>query len=82
MRGAGYYAGPPEVTVHWLGVVAEYRRRGIGTRLLQAAETWSVTRGARAAGFSTYIGAPAAVSFYEQRMGYTRQAVYLHKPLA
>jgi hypothetical protein len=25
---------------------------------------------------------PAAVSFYEQHMGYARQAVYLRKPLA
>ncbi len=70
------------LTVHWLGVAAGYRRQGIGTRLLQAAETWAISRGAQVAGFSTYLGAPAPLSFYEGRMGYARQAVFLRKALA
>ncbi len=67
----------PRLTVHWLGAADGYRRQGIG-RLLQVAETWSISVGARAAGFSTYIGAPGTVSFYERTMGYARQAVYFH----
>lgn len=69
------------LTVHWLGVTAAYRRRGLGSRLLQAAEAWAIARGARAAGFSTFSGAAAAITFYEQRMGYQRQAVFLYKSL-
>lgn len=72
----------PRLMLYWLGVADGYRRQGIGRRLLQAAETWSISRGARAAGFSTYIGAPGPVSFYERTMGYARQAVYLRKSLA
>lgn len=67
------------LTVHWLGVAAGCRRQGTGTRLLQAAETWALSRGARAAGFSTHIGLPGPVCFHERHMGYTRQAIYLHK---
>jgi GNAT superfamily N-acetyltransferase len=74
--------GVARLSVHWLGVADGYRRQGVGARLLQAAEAWSIPRGARAAGFSTYLGAPATVAFYERRMGYTQHAVYLRKSLA
>ena len=70
------------LTVHWLGVAATHRRRGVASRLLQSADTWGIAQGARAAGFSAFIGASTAISFYEQRMGYRRQAVHLHKPLS
>jgi GNAT superfamily N-acetyltransferase len=73
---------PPRAGDGGVGVAEGYRRQGIGRRLLQAAETWSISRGARAAGFSTYIGAPGTVAFYERTMGYARQAVYLQKSLA
>jgi GNAT superfamily N-acetyltransferase len=69
------------LTVHWLGVADGYRRQAVGTRLLEAAEAWSVSRGASAAGFSTYLGALATVTFYERRMGYSQHAVYLRKSL-
>jgi GNAT superfamily N-acetyltransferase len=68
------------LTVHWLGVVEDYRQRGIGRRLLAAAEGWAVSRGAQVAGFNTDLGARSAVPFYE-RLGYVQQAVYLRKRL-
>jgi GNAT superfamily N-acetyltransferase len=67
--------------VHWLGIADGYRRQGIGTRLLETAQTWAISRGVRAAGFSTYLGAAAPLCFY-QRRGYARQAVYFRKSLA
>jgi GNAT superfamily N-acetyltransferase len=73
--------GRIRLTLHWLGVLTEFRRRGIGRRLLQSAEDWGRQQGAERAGFSTYLGSPLSVPFYEDRMGYQRHGVYLTKRL-
>jgi GNAT superfamily N-acetyltransferase len=63
-------------------VVAEtHRRRGVGTLLMAAAEEWGRQQGATVAVTDTNLRSEMSVPFYEQRMGYARQAVILRKPL-
>ena len=57
-----------EITV--LAVAAAYRRRGIGTRLMEVAETWARGRGAVLATVDTYVGSCLSVPFYLNRMRY------------
>lgn len=58
-----------------------YWRHGIGKRLMEVAEEWGRSKGAAIALLDTYIDSPVSVSFYEQRMGYQRQALYFRKVL-
>jgi GNAT superfamily N-acetyltransferase len=53
-------------------VQAAYRRRGVGTRLLEAVEAWGRANGATLISLDTFIESPLSVPFYEQRMGYQR----------
>jgi GNAT superfamily N-acetyltransferase len=65
-----------------LAVVEGYRRKGVGTALMEAAETWGRQKGAEVAVTDTNLSSPLSVPFYENRMGYDRQAVILRKTLA
>jgi GNAT superfamily N-acetyltransferase len=56
-------------------------RHGIGTALLEAAESWGRDRGADVVRLDTYAEGPVAVPFYERRMGYQRRAILFQKPL-
>ncbi|MFL6053433.1 MAG: GNAT family N-acetyltransferase [Actinoallomurus sp.] len=69
------------LVINALAVVEEYRRRGVGTALMEAAETWGRRRGAAVAVTDTNLSSPLSVPFYENRMGYQRQAVILRKTL-
>ena len=60
---------------------AFWRRRGVATRLVEAAEEWGRSRGATVAICDTHIGSPVSVPFWEERMGYRRRAVIFRKPL-
>lgn len=64
-----------------LVVAAGSRRQGTGTALLTAAEDWGRARGATVAVTDTNLRSPLSVPFYENRMGYERQAVVLRRPL-
>jgi GNAT superfamily N-acetyltransferase len=67
------------INVLWTGEA--FRRMGVATRLVEAAENWGRSRGAVVAVCDTYITSPLSVPFWEARMGYERRAVVLRKPL-
>lgn len=69
------------LVVNALAVVEEYRRKGVGTALMEAAETWGRQRGAVVTVTDTNLSSSLSVPFYEDRMGYRRQAVILRKTL-
>jgi GNAT superfamily N-acetyltransferase len=73
--------GRVRLSVDALGVLATYRRRGIGARLLTAAEEWGRARGAVRAVLTTYHASPLSVPFYEQGMGYERRSIVFEKRL-
>jgi GNAT superfamily N-acetyltransferase len=56
-------------------------RQGIGTSLLDAAETWGREHGAAVVRLDTYADGPVAVPFYERHMGYRRRAIIFEKQL-
>ncbi len=73
--------GLVRVIIQALVVQEAYRRQGIGTRLMEAAEAWARGRGAVIALLDTYVESPLSVPFYERHMGYSRRAVRFRKEL-
>jgi GNAT superfamily N-acetyltransferase len=69
------------LVVNLLAVTEGYRRRGVGTALMEAAEEWGRSEGAVLAVTDTNLRSPLSVPFYTERMGYRRQAVLLRKAL-
>ena len=69
-----------EITI--LAVVETYRRRGIGTRLMAAAEEWARGRGAVLATVDTYVGSYLSIPFYLNRMHYDLQSMRFLKRLS
>jgi GNAT superfamily N-acetyltransferase len=67
--------------VQLLAVSAPYRRTGVGTALMLAAEAWARQHGALIVSLDTYAENPTSVPFYESRMGYARRAVIFRKEL-
>jgi GNAT superfamily N-acetyltransferase len=69
----------------FIGVVETadaYKRMGVATRLVEAAEEWGRSQGAVVAVCDTYIDSPLSVPFWEERMGYTRRSIIFRKPLS
>jgi ribosomal protein S18 acetylase RimI-like enzyme len=64
-----------------LGVAETHRGRGVGSRLLQAAEEWLGGRGVEILMLDTGWRNEEAIRFYEQRMGYRRIGLILIKEL-
>ena len=62
-------------------IVDGQRRQGIGTVLLDRAESWGRDKGARVARLGTYARSPVAVPFYEKHAGYSRRAIIFQKVL-
>jgi GNAT superfamily N-acetyltransferase len=73
--------GQLRVFVNALAVQAAYRRRGVGTRLLEAVEGWGRQQGATLISLDTFIDSPLSVPFYQRRMGYQRRAIIFQKRL-
>jgi GNAT superfamily N-acetyltransferase len=86
----------PDETAHWqgqrdlsevrlfinfVGTADAYKRQGVATRLVQAAEEWGREQGAVVALCDTFIESPLSVPFWEQRMGYDRRAIIFRKRL-
>lgn len=68
MRGDGESALP---VIHWLMVLPEWRRRGVGRLLLATLETACWDAGHRKIGLETHAAWTAAVEFY-RTMGYVQ----------
>ncbi len=73
--------GETRLHIEYLATAAASRRRGVGTRLVEAAEAWGRSVGATIAETPTYHGSPLSVPFWEERMGYQEPSVNLRKPL-
>jgi GNAT superfamily N-acetyltransferase len=73
--------GKIRLFVEALGVEAAYQRRGIATRLMEAAEQWGRDRGALLVSLDTWSGSPSSIPFYERRMGYHRASIVFEKRL-
>lgn len=73
--------GRTRLVVNLLAVAEGYRRRGVGTGLMEAAEEWGRSKGADVVVTDTNLSSPLSVPFYEDRMGFTRQAVILRRVL-
>jgi GNAT superfamily N-acetyltransferase len=69
------------LVVDTLVVERQQWRRGTGTMLLEAAESWGRARGAQVARLDTYAQGPVSVPFYEQHMGYQRRSIIFQKRL-
>lgn len=67
--------------INFVGTADRYKRQGVATLLVQAAERWGHAHGASVAICDTFIGSPLSMPFWEQRMGYERQSVIFRKPL-
>jgi GNAT superfamily N-acetyltransferase len=67
--------------IEYLATAPDSRRRGVGTLLVEAAETWGRDAGASIAETSAYHGSALSVPFWEERMGYEERSVNLQKDL-
>ncbi|MGL4648338.1 MAG: GNAT family N-acetyltransferase, partial [Caldilineaceae bacterium] len=85
-------AGVREVYLHRLGVLPAWRRRGIATGLMDAAEQWASDSGFESVALGVRVALPANRHFYEARgyrvseftahAGYARStAIIMRKPL-
>jgi len=71
----------PRLFINFVGTADTYKRMGVATQLVEAAETWGRLKGAVVAVCDTYIDSPLSVPFWEERMGYSRRAIIFRKPL-
>ena len=67
--------------VNALEVAQRFRRRGVASALVGAAEAWARDAGAELIATSTWIDGPLALPFWERRMGYRRRSLELEKRL-
>jgi ribosomal protein S18 acetylase RimI-like enzyme len=62
-----------------IGVLADMRDRGIGTRLMTAAEAWAFERGAEFMFLQTHVANGDAIRFYQERHGWRTTGLVLMK---
>jgi ribosomal protein S18 acetylase RimI-like enzyme len=67
--------------IEYLVTSAGYRRQGVGSRLVRAAEEWGRAAGADRAETTAFRGSPLSVPFWEDRMGYEERSINLRKRL-
>jgi ribosomal protein S18 acetylase RimI-like enzyme len=72
----------PRRRVHVDGLIVDraHRRRGIGRRLMDAANSWARLQGAEELVLTAWIGNPGARDFY-QRLGYRVLSEVLQKEI-
>jgi GNAT superfamily N-acetyltransferase len=73
--------GETRLRIEYLAIDEAWRRQGVGTRLVETAEGWGRSAGAKIAETSTYYRSPLSIPFWEQRMGYEELSVNLRKQL-
>ncbi|MBA2295658.1 MAG: GNAT family N-acetyltransferase [Actinobacteria bacterium] len=71
----------PRLFIGFVQTSDRFKRMGVATHLVEAAEEWGRQNGAKVATCDTYIDSPMSVPFWEKRMGYTRRAIVLRKQL-
>jgi GNAT superfamily N-acetyltransferase len=71
----------PRLFIGFVQTADRFKRSGVATSLVEAAEQWGREQGAAVAICDTYIDSPLSVPFWEKRMGYERRAVILRKRL-
>jgi GNAT superfamily N-acetyltransferase len=67
--------------INFVGTADAYKRQGVATTLVLAAEEWGRERGAVVSVCDTFIESPLSVPFWEQRMGYKPRAIIFRKRL-
>jgi GNAT superfamily N-acetyltransferase len=67
--------------IDYLATAAASRRAGIGTRLVEAAESWGRRVGATIAETTAFRGSALSIPFWEDRMGYEELPMSLEKRL-
>jgi GNAT superfamily N-acetyltransferase len=70
----------PRVYVNHLRVDPAFRRRGVGSSLMQAVERWARASDAASAALDTFVDSPLSVPFYEA-VGYKRTSIVFEKDL-
>lgn len=73
--------GQPRLLINFVVTADAFKRQGVATRLVGAAEDWGRTRGATVAVCDTWIGSELSMPFWEQRMGYARKSLIFRKRL-
>jgi len=73
--------GETRLAINFVGTADAYKRQGVATQLVAAAEEWGRSQGATVAICDTYIDSPLSVPFWERRMGYERRAIIFRKRL-
>jgi len=72
--------GDRHTYIFLLYVIPEHRRQGIGTVLMQQAETWAKARGDRQISLQVFQANQPAVDLY-QKLGFATQSLLMVKPL-
>jgi GNAT superfamily N-acetyltransferase len=62
-----------------IGVLADMRDRGIGTRLMGAAEAWAFEHGAEFMFLQTHVANGDAIRFYQERHGWRTTGLVMMK---
>jgi len=75
------YLGSTRLFIDSLGTSSAYRRQGVASALVEAAEDWGRRKGAAVAILDTYTRSPVSVPFWEKRMHYSRRAIIFQKSL-
>jgi|tagenome__1003787_1003787.scaffolds.fasta_scaffold19641006_1 GNAT superfamily N-acetyltransferase len=73
--------GQARVRIDYLATAEAHRRRGVATRLVEAAEAWARSRGATVAETWTYHESPLSMPFWTERASYEVRSVNLRKAL-
>jgi GNAT superfamily N-acetyltransferase len=67
--------------INYVVTAEAHKRRGVATRLVEAAEDWARRQRVTLSLCDTYIGSPESVPFWEKRMGYEQRSIRLKKRL-
>jgi GNAT superfamily N-acetyltransferase len=73
--------GETRLVINALATAEPFKRQGVATALVQAAEEWGRECGATSAFLDTWVESPSSVPFWEGRMGYERRSIIFRKPL-
>jgi GNAT superfamily N-acetyltransferase len=73
--------GERRLRIEYLATDRRHQRHGVGTRLVDEAESWGREHGATVSETWTYARSPQSVPFWTRRMGYEARSVNLRKRL-